>query len=170
MDLGCPLELFKWKVLSLTETQIPAWNNDGSMNQQMEPREESLESKTNPKPKCEHRILGAINITSVFPWKAQHTSLSCHKIQFQHRKTQSSAFLLSLWINCLVSALDTSSSFGSHLGAGPLESALWCFLGTYLELMGSSPVVQLQRVLSLTETQTPAGEHEPANGAGVEHS
>lgn len=56
MDLGRPLELFKWKVLSLTETQIPTWNNDGNTKQQTEPREESLESQTNPEPKCEHGI------------------------------------------------------------------------------------------------------------------
>lgn len=53
MDLGRPLELFKSKVLSSTETWIPAWNNDGNMNQQMETREESLEPKTDSKPNVE---------------------------------------------------------------------------------------------------------------------
>lgn len=52
----CPLELFKRKVLSLTETWIPTWNNAGNRKKKTEPREESLESKTNPKPKCKQKF------------------------------------------------------------------------------------------------------------------
>lgn len=43
-------------MLSLAETWIPTWNNTGNTKQQTEPRKESLESKTNPKPKCKHKF------------------------------------------------------------------------------------------------------------------
>lgn len=122
-------------MLSLTETQIPAWNNDGNVNQQTELREESSEPKADSKPKGEST-----------GFKVTLTSSPC---SYNKQDTHPSFAIKSSSSTGTLRALPSSSTSGLiplfwHLTPAPvLELTLErppCnqlsdgFSGTYLEL------------------------------------